>query len=418
MNDVSDATPQTPRSFPWRGFAPWLGAAVVLIVIGLVVRSNTAFTILNLIAINCVFALSYNMQLGQTGLLSFGQAMFYGLGGFAAIHAMNAIGAGAGFWGHVPVVALPLVGFAAGGVVACAVGWPFCRHGGLAFAMITLGLGLLTATLTPMFPAFFGGASGVFSDRTAGPAWFGLQLIRADDVYWVMAFWTLVAALAMWALARTPLGRMAHAVRDNHVRVRFLGYKPRTIRFIMFVASGAFSGMAGGMASINFEIVTADAFSLLMSATVLLMAAIGGLGLFYGPILGAILVTLMQSLLSDYTQASTFYIGLVFLAIIMFAPRGLAGGFDNVRQACADGQLRQRLPAWGWGTLGSLLVAFGLITLVELLNQIHNDPDNIVAMAGLSLDPRAPWGWIAMVLLLASGYAVFKTTRRLRAVEK
>lgn len=407
-----------PRSFSLHGFGPWLCSAIVLIVIGLVVHGNTVFTILNLIAINCVFALSYNMQLGQTGLLSFGQAMFYGLGGFAAIHAMNAIGAGAGFWGHFPVMALPAVGFAAGGAVAFVVGWPFCRHGGLAFAMITLGLGLLTATLTPMFPSFFGGAGGVFSDRTAGPVWFGLKLIRAGDVYWVMAFWTFVAALVMWALARTPLGRMANAVRDNHVRVRFLGYKPRNIRFIMFVASGAFSGMAGGMASINFEIVTSDAFSLLMSAAVLLMAAIGGLGLFYGPILGAVLVTLMQSLLSDYTQASTFYIGLVFLAIIMFAPGGLAGGLDKIREARAAGELRKRLPAWGWRTFGSVLIAFGLITLVELLNQIHNGPDDIVKMVGLSLDPRAPWGWIAMVVLLATGYGVFKATRQSRAIDK
>lgn len=295
MNDITAVAPRQNR-FSWRALSPWLISAAVLLILPFVLDSGTAFTLMNVIAVNIVFALSYNMLLGQGGMLSFGHAVFFGLGSYAAMHAMNAIDeasyAGEGFWAHIPVVSMPLVGMIAGGLVALVIGWPFCRRAGTAFAMITLGLGEMVAAAGQMFPSVFGGEAGIYGNRMVGPQWFGLELAQATDVYWFMAFWTFLAVFAMWAFTRTPLGRMSNAVRDNPDRLQFIGYPPRNIRFMIFIASGSFGGLAGGMAAVNYEIITPEALGLIPSGLALLMAAVGGLGVFYGPIVGAIVVSL------------------------------------------------------------------------------------------------------------------------------
>ena len=279
MNDITAVAPRQNR-FSWRALSPWLISAAVLLILPFVLDSGTAFTLMNVIAVNIVFALSYNMLLGQGGMLSFGHAVFFGLGSYAAMHAMNAIDeasyAGEGFWAHIPVVSMPLVGMIAGGLVALVIGWPFCRRAGTAFAMITLGLGEMVAAAGQMFPSVFGGEAGIYGNRMVGPQWFGLELAQAADVYWFMAFWTFLAVFAMWAFTRTPLGRMSNAVRDNADRLQFIGYPPRNIRFMIFIASGSFGGLAGGMAAVNYEIITPESLGLIPSGLALLMVAGGG----------------------------------------------------------------------------------------------------------------------------------------------
>ncbi|MBL7249305.1 branched-chain amino acid ABC transporter permease [Alloalcanivorax sp. C16-2] len=402
----------------WRPVAPWAISALVLVTLPLVVAGNGTFSIINVVAINIVFALSYNMLLGQGGMLSFGHAVFFGLGAYGAIHAMNLIGEagydGHGFWAFFPVYLLPLVGFACGALAALVVGWPFCRRAGTAFAMITLGLGELVAAGSQMFPTVFGGEAGVFSNRMVGPVWFGLELAQPADVYWFMAFWTLVAVFAMWAFTRTPLGRMSNAVRDNADRLQFIGYPPRNLRFLVFIAAGGFAGLGGGMAAVNYEIVTPESLGLLTSGLALLMAAVGGLAVFYGPMVGAILVTVMNSLLSDYTDASILYVGLVFLAVVMFAPGGLGGGIEQVRLAWRRGDLGAHLPGWLGGALAVLLIALGLVSTIELVYQISHGRDKLARLLGLEPDPASPLVWLGIITLFAAGYGVARVSGRYR----
>lgn len=396
----------------------WPLALAIALAIPFTSHSAGLFSILNLIAINIVFALSYNMLLGEGGLLSFGHAVFYGFGGFFAMHAMVAIGAADSVWAHFPVLGLPLIGFVGGAVVAIVIGWPICKHGGLAFAMITLGLGMLVASGANLFPSFFGGTTGIFGDRTVGPAWFGWKLVHAVDVYWFMVFWVFVAALGMWAFTRTPLGRLANAMRDNAMRLRFIGYEPRNVRFLLFIAAGAFAGMAGAMAAVNEEIANASSLSLTHSGLVLLMAAIGGFGAFYGPIIGAVLVTLMNSSLSNYTNASEFYIGLVFLSIVTFASRGMAGGLEKGWAALRGGHVRQRIPGWLVQWLGVLLIILGLIAFVETIYQVQNGPDVMAAALGISFSPRVIWSWIVILVLCGGGYGILRLARRAYAADE
>lgn len=417
MNDLTVVAPRHGL-FSWRGLSPWLISLAVLLALPALVQSGTVFTLVNLIAINIVFALSYNMLLGQGGMLSFGHAVFFGLGSYAAMHAMNFIDdasyAGEGFWAHFPVFGLPLVGMVAGGLAALVIGWPFCRRAGTAFAMITLGLGELIAAAGQMFPSVFGGEAGVVSNRMVGPEWFGLELAQSSDVYWFMAFWAFVAVLGMWAFTRTPLGRLSNAVRDNAERLQFIGYQPRNVRFMVFIASGAFGGLAGGMAAVNFEIITPESLGLIPSGLALLMAAVGGLGVFYGPIIGAVVVTLMNSLLSDYTDASILYVGLIFLAVVMFAPRGLGGGVETMRVAWREGELLKRMPSWLAAAVAVLLLAAGMAALVEIMFQWRHGQSQLAQALGLNFDPKMVWGWLAVVVLMAAGVLVKRASNKLR----
>src|SRR5260370_13918618 len=128
----------------------------------------------------------------------------------------------------------------------------------------------------------------------------------------------------MYRFTRTPLGRMCNAVRDNAERVQFVGYNPQVVRFLAFCASGFFAGIAGGLAAIHFEIANSAYFSATQSGNVLLATFIGGSGYFFGPVIGAVLVTYLQIMLSDVTEIWQLYFGLLFIAMVMFAPQGIA----------------------------------------------------------------------------------------------
>src|SRR3954466_6844058 len=134
---------------------------------------------------------------------------------------------------------------------------------------------------------------------------------------YLIAGWAFLAILAMYALTQTPLGRMANAVRDNPERAEVVGYKPHRVRFLMVALAGFFAGLAGGLTALNYEIVTAESLSAYTSGLVILATYLGGVRAFAGPILGAVAVTLMQTVLASFTTAWPFYFGMVFLATVL-----------------------------------------------------------------------------------------------------
>ncbi|WP_420411169.1 branched-chain amino acid ABC transporter permease [Roseibium sp.] len=386
---------------------PFLIMAAVLVVIPMTEPSRTAYTLLNSIGINMVFALSYNMLLGRAGLLSFGHAVYFGLGGYTAMHAMQAIEAGTGIWGFVPVFALPLVGFAGGALAGAVIGWPSCRRAGIPFAMISLGIAELVAAAGFMFTSLFGGEEGVSGDRMNGTELFGLSLGPINEVYWFIAAWTLIGTVAMFAFTRTPLGKMGEAVRDNPERVEFVGYDPQRVRYLIFIFSGGFAGLAGGMAAVNYEIFTPESLSLLPSGFVLLMAYVGGIRYFAGPMLGAALLTYMQSNLSDFTEAWLLYLGLLFILIVMFAPAGLAGiavGAGNVLQNPNRGTVLMRWARFGAGALSAFL---GSVVVIEVVVRHSNGFGEVFEPFGLALEANSPLTWgLAAVLLGVGGWVM------------
>src|SRR3954453_10643913 len=285
-------------------------------------HSGFLLTMLSQMGMMIIFSLSYNMLMGQAGLLSFGHAVFFGLAGYSTIHFLDAAGAGKL---PIPMELMPVLSGLAGLCFGIVFGYMATRQRGTAFAMITLGMGELISTAAIMFHHFFGGEGGVSTNRMIENSLFGLSYASSVQVYYLILAWTVIAALGMLFLTRTPLGAMANATRDNFERAQFMGYDPRCVRFLQFALSGLFAGIGGGLYAITYEIVTFDALAAPLSANALLMAYIGGTTVFGGPVLGAVLITLLQSGVSLLSNSWLVYVGVMFIAMVIFAPAGLAG---------------------------------------------------------------------------------------------
>ena len=374
-----------------RGIVVWGGYAAVLAVAPLVFHKGFALSLLCQMGIVIIFSLSYNMLLGQTGLLSFGHAVYYGMGALITIHALNLVQHGWKF----PVTLMPLVGGAAGLAFGVVFGYVTTRRAGTTFAMISLGIGEMMAACSLMFPGFFGGEAGISGNRSAGGPFLGVTYGPQIQVYYLVAAWLLLSTAAMYALSRTPLGRMANAVRDNPERAQFVGYDPQHVRFMMVALSGFFAGIAGGLAALNYEIVTAESLSASTSGMVLLATYLGGIGFFAGPIAGAIVVTLMQTALGSVTNAWPFYFGAMFLATVLFVPGGLAS-IALLHKRLWDARLLRRAMAVYAALAIPAALALGCgVLLVEMAYNASDESRAAFRVMGHVVDTTATASWIA-----------------------
>jgi branched-chain amino acid transport system permease protein len=389
----------------------WIAAAALLAVLPLIPGLESSFSrsLLSQMGIAAVFALSYNLLLGQTGLLSFGHAVYFGLGGYTAIHFLRAVNGGL----PVPIPFVPLAGALAGLAFGIVFGALTTRRAGTIFALISLGVGELVYAASLMLPGFFGGEEGVTASRTKAPHWLGLDFGSQLQVYYVIAFWLLAAALAMHAFMRTPAGRMCNAVRDNPERAEFIGYDPQGVRFIVFAVSAMFAGLAGGLHAINYEIVAAEAVGATRSGVVLLMVYIGGAQHFIGAILGAIAITWLQVSLSDYTSAWLLYLGLFFMAVVLYLPGGLAGIVMMHVPFLRARKMGRVLRAYALGFAPVLAMLLGTVTLIEMAYRRSTQPEAGARMKlfWVSMDTATPWPWLGAALLVAGGYVAWRWIR-------
>ncbi len=387
------------RWLVWGGFALWLIAAPLLF------PSSLARSILAQIGYLGIICLSYNLLLGQGGMLSFGHAVYTGLGSFMAIHAMNWAGQGTLM---IPLIWVPLVGGLAGLLCAALLGFISTRKSGTTFAMITLGLGELVAAMALMFPQVFGGEGGITANRVYGDGFFGFRFGPALQVYYLIAAYAFVCTAALFAYTGTPLGKLLNAVRDNPERVAFLGHNPQRVRYAAFTIAGGFAGVGGALAAINFEIVTgADSFSMARSGSFLLFTFLGGATFFWGPWVGAALLVLSSVLLSEWTQAWLLYLGLVFLCMVMYAPGGVASLLAPSLRAL------RRPGAWALGA-ALLLALLGAVCLVEMTYhlQLNTAEGSEMRFLGITLDASAPASWWGAALLTLTGLGLFALGRR------
>ncbi|MFY8084455.1 MAG: branched-chain amino acid ABC transporter permease [Rubrivivax sp.] len=388
----------------------WGGFALLLMLAPLAVSGSLALSILSQIGIAIVACLSYNILLGQGGMLSFGHAVYTGLASFVAIHALNQVGHGL----PVPVSLIPLVGGLAGAGFAILLGFVTTRKAGTPFAMITLGIAELVFAMALMVPEFFGGEGGVSGNRTAGKPFMGITFGPPIQVYYLLAIYAFLCTAAMFAFTRTPLGRMLNAVRDNPERVEFVGYSTQRVRYLSFIIAGFFAGVAGGMYALQFEIATAEVVGAARSGAYLLFTFLGGATFFFGPIIGAVLMVLAGVLLSELTKAWLLYLGLVFLLMVMYAPGGVASLIMmNVRVA-AFGRLRELLPTYAGLAAALAVVLLGAGALVEMVYHLQlNDtagPELMYLGFPLSVGSLVHWG--AALAVLALGLAVLEAIRR------
>ena len=389
----------------------WSLFALVLAVAPLAWTSSLGQTMLSQIGIAIIACLSYNILLGQGGMLSFGHAVYTGLGAFLAIHALNAASAGTL---AIPVSLIPLVGGLAGLVVAALLGYVTTRKSGTTFAMITLGVGELVWSMSLMLPEFFGGEGGISGNRVVGKPVWGVSFGPQIQLYYLIALYCFVCTAAMFALTRTPLGRMLNAVRDNPERVEFVGYDTRQVRWRAFMIAGFFAGIAGGLAALNFEIVTAEVVGAQRSGAYLLFVFLGGATFFFGPIIGAVLMVIGIVLLSEWTKAWLFYLGLIFLFMVMYAPGGVASLIMMNLRVAAFGKLRRLWTAYlALGGTGAALL-LGVAAMIEMVYhvQLNAALGPQMSFLGATLDTARADTWFGAVFVLLTGAGLFELARR------
>ena len=403
------------KSFNKGRFIVWSGFALVLAVAPLFFTSSLSHTMLSQMGIAIVVCLSYNMLLGQGGMLSFGHAVYSGMGSFLTIHTLNMVSGG---W-PLPVSLTPIVGGIAAMLVAVVLGWVTTKKAATPFAMITLGVGELVWAMSLMFPEFFGGEGGVSGNRISGGKPFGITFGPQIELYYLIAIYTFVCTGLMFAFTRTPLGRMLNAVRDNPERVEFVGYDTQRVRYIAFIIAAFFAGISGGLAALNFEIVTSEVVSGYRSGAYLLFTFLGGATFFFGPILGGILMVLAFVLLSELTKAWLLYLGLIFMLMVMFAPGGLASLVMMNVQVASFGKLKPMLSKYLVLFISGLVVLLGAAAMVEMVYhlQLNQALGPELRFMSVGLNAKSATSWLGALSVLLAGLSVFEFTRKRFAVQ-
>lgn len=298
----------------------------LLVLLGLLLLPvlNPSKTLSIQILIWGLLAVSYNLLLGYTGLLSFGHAIFFGVGAYTSgLYLKQAQG---GLWTGL------LAGVLAAAVVANVVGWLCLRRRGVYFAMLTLAFGQMFYFLAFELDRWTGGddgLQGVPTPKLVLPALDPVALVSILHPYrFYFLCLTLVAVVLLFiqVVVRSPFGRALQAIRESEERSRAVGYNTMAVQLLAFVQAGAIAGLAGGLNTLYLGFAAPDTLSLETSGLILIMTVLGGKGTLLGPFVGAGLVLGMQDLLSAYTDSWQLVVGAVFAAVVLLLPQGICGG--------------------------------------------------------------------------------------------
>lgn len=262
-----------------------------------------------------LFACAFNLLIGYVGLLSFGHAAYFGMGGYIAGHLAKVAGL------------TPELAILAGGAVAAALGavfgWIAIRRQGIYFAMITLALAQMVYFFCVQAP-FTGGEDGI--QAIPRGKLFGVIDLSADlAMYWVVAAVFLIGFLLIHRIVHSPFGQVMKAIRENEPRATSLGYRTDDYKLMAFILSSALAGVAGATKSLVFGIATLTDVHWAMSGEVVLMTLVGGLGTVFGPVVGAAVIVTMQNYLAEMGAWVTVIQGAIFVACVLAFRRGILG---------------------------------------------------------------------------------------------
>jgi branched-chain amino acid transport system permease protein len=278
-----------------------------------------------------LFAMSLDLIMGYTGMVSFGHAAYFGLGAYGSALVLLHF--------EQPVPVALLVGAVLAGMVAAPVGYLSTRATGIYFAMLTLAFAQLLYTVAYKWRDLTGGSDGIAGVPKTTLVWGGPSLASPHGFYLLVATCTVLSLLACRALVRSPFGRALVAIRENEQRFTSLGRDPRPFKLVVFVVAAAFAGLAGALFAPFRGFASPEVMFWVLSGQGLMMVIMGGIGTLVGPVLGAMLFILIQEILSSYTEHWMIFTGAVFVVMVIFLPGGVVG----TARRWADGlALRQR----------------------------------------------------------------------------
>jgi branched-chain amino acid transport system permease protein len=280
-------------------------------------------------AIFALFAVSYNLLLGYTGLLSFGHAMFFGIGAYGTALALEHVEG-------MPLIASVLMGALAAIVLALILCPIVVRVSGTAFAMMHLAFGQLVYVLALKLRGITGGEDGIGGFPIPELNIFGIVSIDMADPlnFYYFAVTVLgLSVLFLWFFTKTPFGSIMVAIRDNAKRVDYMGFKVPQSKAVIYTVSGCFAGVSGSIYALFQNLISADdGFHVMVSFAPIIMTMVGGIGSFFGPIMGAGILGIIEELTSRYTERVELVMGLILILVIMYAPLGFVGFINFVKQ--------------------------------------------------------------------------------------
>jgi branched-chain amino acid transport system permease protein len=279
------------------------------------VSSSYAINLAIEVLIFAIFAMSLDLLLGYTGLISFGHAAFFGVGAYAAIILATRLGFG--IW--PALVAGVVVAAAAAAVIgACCV-----RLGGVSFIMLTLAFSQLLFAVSLKWRSVTGG-----SDGTGGlgrPSVLGWSFSDPANFYYLILAFFVVSTVVLRRLIASPLGHVFVGIRENEARMQAIGYRTRRFKLLAFVVAGAFGGLSGGLYAMFNGFISPESMYWTASGDVLIMVILGGAGTLTGPAIGAAIFLLMKNFVSTRTDHWMLIIGIVFICCVMFFRQGVYG---------------------------------------------------------------------------------------------
>jgi branched-chain amino acid transport system permease protein len=294
-----------------------LAGAAVLLALAPLGLPSFAMTLLTEALILGLFAMSLDLMVGYTRLISFGHAAAYGLGAYSCGWLLLHSG-----------MPLPIAVFAAAivtGIVAIGVGWVCTLATGVSFSMLTLAFAQLLYAVAFKWTSVTGGSDGLAGiPRTPGPL--GLNLLGGKTGFYLFVLACLVGAFIFCrSLVGSPFGAVLRGIRENESKTRALGYNTRRYKIAVVTVAYGLGGLAGALYAPFAGFANTELLFWLLSGQVLIMVIVGGSGTLIGPILGAAFFMLVEHWLSSYTEAWALFFGLIFIAVVLFAPEGIWG---------------------------------------------------------------------------------------------
>ena len=321
--------PNVPRNRSWLRLAATIAPILLLLILLPTFVGTYQIQLVTYGLIAAIAALGFNLLLGYTGLLSFGHSAYFGIGAYAVAFVVQHLGP------HSMEVYL-LIGIPVVAIVSALFGYVCVRHTRIFFGILTLAISQVVYSLALKLYWVTGGSDGLRVPRPAlllgllnfsGPR--GFQQFITSYYYYVLAIF-LVCVILMWVIVHSPFGKALQAIRDNEVRARFLGLRIRRFRWISFLVSGTFTGLAGILWVPLNGLTTPDVLYWTFSGEIVFSALLGGFRNFSGPIIGGIVFTYLKTYAVATTEYWQLLLGVVLVTLVLVLPTGIVGGLSTL----------------------------------------------------------------------------------------
>ncbi len=306
----------------------WLAAALAALVAFPFIFGTLHTNLMVRLAIEALFAVSLNLLLSFTGLLSFGHALYFGVGAYATALLLTHLEG-------IPLLAAVLLSGMVAALTALVLSPLLVRVRATAFAMLTLAFGQLMFVLCSKFREVTGGEDGIMGWTTPPlgiPGLFSLDITSPVNIYFFAVGLACLGILAMWFFTKTPMGSVMISIRDNQKRVDYLGYRVVLTKAVIFCLSGFFAGLAGAIYAVFNNLVSVGGvLHVMVSFQPLMAILVGGIGSFFGPILGSGLLLLLEEVTQAYPEMAQLISGVIFILVVMFLPGGVIWSWARAR---------------------------------------------------------------------------------------